>query len=445
MTYSSGSENTWLQRAKRHVHVSGAVGHAGYRYGLQRLKGGAPSVDHAQELLNTLGALKGPVMKVAQMLSSIPDALPPEYSRVLSQLQAHAPPMGIPFVRRRMTSELGPHWRDGFLSFDMNACAAASLGQVHRAVSASGQQLACKLQYPYMMAHVEADLQQLRWFCKAYEWSFQTLDTSDIYDEVCDRLREELDYRRECTHLKIFRSLLAHRPDVRIPEPLPELCTSRLLTMTWLEGVPLKEATSWPLEQRNHIARTLFLAWYEPLYSHGFLHSDPHLGNYTLRPDGSVNILDLGCVRLFEVDLIQGILLLYEALQKEDREMAHEAYRLWGFTSLDHELIDVLNQWARLFYEPLLEDRVRPIQKSLSAHEGRKVAENVHKALRRLGGLRPPRAFVFLDRAAVGLGAAFMHLQAENNWHQLFQQCVKSFDPKALLKNQRVLLDHYTL
>src|SRR5258707_11438635 len=143
-----------------------------------------------------LGGIKGTLMKVAQLLATIPDALPEEYVRELIQLQANAPAMGWPFVRRRMMGELGPDWPGRFKSFEHEAARAASLGQVHRAVAKDGRALACKLQYPDMGSAVEADLSQLKFILSLYERYDRAISTAEIHAEIGERLREELDYRR---------------------------------------------------------------------------------------------------------------------------------------------------------------------------------------------------------------------------------------------------------
>ena len=140
-------------------------------------------------------------MKAAQILATIPDALPKEYAEELRQLQSNAPPMGWPFVRRRMQSELGPDWRSRFADFERQPAAAASLGQVHRARDHEGRVLACKLQYPDMLSAVEADLQQLKMVFGIYRRYDRAIDPSDIYKELAERLREELDYDREARHM----------------------------------------------------------------------------------------------------------------------------------------------------------------------------------------------------------------------------------------------------
>jgi len=423
---------------RRYVRVSTAMGGLAARLAGERYLGFAlDRPRHAADLKAALGGIKGPLMKVAQLLATIPNALPPEYASELVALQANAPAMGWAFVKRRMAGELGPDWEGKFRSFEHAAARAASLGQVHRAVARDGRRLACKLQYPDMASAVEADLNQLRIVLALYERYDRAITTDEIHSEVADRLREELDYLREAAHMRLYRIMLADEPEITVPEPIAALSTHRLLTMTWLDGVPLLEAAKGPLAARNAVARTMFRAWYVPLYGYGVIHGDPHLGNYTVRPDLGINLLDFGCIRIFPARFVKGVIDLYRALDGDDEALAVAAYESWGFRKLNRALIDVLNQWARYVYAPLLEDRKRRIQEAEHSRTGRDIAEAVHRELRALGGVQPPREFVFMDRAAVGLGSVFLHLRAEVNWHRLFHELIDNFDVERLAERQR--------
>jgi predicted unusual protein kinase regulating ubiquinone biosynthesis (AarF/ABC1/UbiB family) len=189
----------------------------------------------------------------------------------------------------------------------------------------------------------------------------------------------------------------------------------------------------------------MFRAWYVPFYEYGVIHGDPHLGNYTVRPhrakdEGAVNLMDFGCIRIFDAKFVKGVIDLYWALERGDRDLAVHAYESWGFKGLNNDVIDVLNRWAKFVYGPLLEDRTRKIQEAESGIYGREVAENVHADLRRLGPVTPPKEFVFMDRAAIGLGSVFLHLKAEINWYQLFHDLIRDFDVKVLAKRQKAAL-----
>ena len=435
-------DNSLGRRVQRYARVSGAMAGVGARLAGERFLGIPMDRDrHANDLKAALGGLKGPLMKVAQIMSTIPDALPREYAKELAQLQANAPSMGWPFIKRRMASELGPDWQSRFGSFEREAAAAASLGQVHRATGPDGQAFACKLQYPDMSSTVEADLRQLKLIFSIYRRYDPSIDTSNIHAEISARLREELDYEREAAHMRLYGLMHEQETAVHVPQPVPELSSKRLLTMTWLEGKPILDFIRERPDLRNEIAMNMFRAWYVPFYYYGVIHGDPHLGNYAVRDDGSVNLLDFGCIRIFPPSFVRGVIDLYNALQNDDEALAVHAYETWGFTNLNKDLLEVLNQWARFVYAPLMEDRDRRIEETNSTVYGAQVAEKVHKDLRALGGVTPPREFVLMDRAAIGLGSVFLHLKAEINWYRLFHDLIRDFDEATLAERQRSAME----
>ncbi|MBA3814287.1 MAG: AarF/ABC1/UbiB kinase family protein [Alphaproteobacteria bacterium] len=438
------SENSLTGRLKRYTHVSAAVGGLMARLvGDQYLGVSLKRPQHADDLKKTLGHLKGPLMKIAQILATVPDMLPPEYATAFLELQSNAPSMGWPFVKRRMQAELGQGWQSHFERFEPTASAAASLGQVHKAEARDGRLLACKLQYPEMGSAVEADLSQLKFILKSFEMVNGSLDTGNLQAEIADRLREELDYLQEAQHMKLFKEMLGVFSFAEVPTVMDSLTTRRLLTMSWLEGEKLLSLRDAPQEVRNEASTYLFKAWYYPLYHYGILHGDPHLGNYSWSPEGKLNLLDFGCIRIFKPSLIQGVLDLYKSFQTGDEDLAVEAYRTWGFTDPTKDLVKVLNLWAKFLYEPLLDDRVRPLDENYSGLKGQKVAGAVFDELKRRGGVKPPREFVFMDRAAVGLGSVFMHLKAQLNWHQLFEELIKDFSVPVLEARQNEVLTQY--
>ncbi len=425
-------------RVKRYARVGTSVGGLAARYAGGRLFGRTlDRAEHAGDLTAALGGLKGPLMKVAQILSTIPDVLPAEYSQQLAQLQTNAPSMGWPFVRRRMATELGPDWQDRFADFEREAAAAASLGQVHRATALDGERLACKLQYPDMASAVEADLQQLKLIFAVYRRYDPSIDPSDVHAELSARLREELDYRREAHNMALYGAILQDEAGVHVPQPRADLSTDRLLTMTWLDGQPLLEAREASQQARNRLAHNLFRAWYWPFYGYGAIHGDPHLGNYTRRQDHTINLLDFGCIRVFRPSFVTAVIDLYNAVCTDDDELAVKAYETWGFARLDKEMIGILNQWARFVYAPLMQDRIAPIQEGGGVMYGAEVAAKIHRELRHKGGIKPPREFVLMDRAAIGLGSVFLHLKAEINWYRLFHELIGSYDEAVLAKRQK--------
>ncbi len=426
----------------RYARVGGMMGGVAARYAGSRImnRDNMDHSRHAADLKAALGGLKGPLMKVAQILSTIPDMVPPEYSEELAQLQTNAPPMGWTFVRRRMKAELGADWAAKFESFDRDASAAASLGQVHKAVHADGRVLACKLQYPDMQSAVEADLSQLNIILSIYKRMDNAIDPTQIAEELEARLREELDYEREAAHMRLYGAMLADQPAITVPEVIADLSTRRLLSMTWLTGNRILDYKARDLDVRNEIAKALFHAWWHPFSHYAVIHGDPHLGNYSVwERDGAagINLLDFGCVRIFPPHFVDGVVNLYRGLLQDDRDMVVAAYEHWGFKNLSNELIDALNIWAGFIYRPLLDDRVRTIADGIAPGDyGRREAFEVHKALRVHGPVTPPREFVFMDRAAIGLGAVFLHLGAELNFYEMFNAAIEDFDVDRVAKAQ---------
>lgn len=439
--------NNFVGRASRYARVSGNVSGVAAKMLAQRMFGSEMRHDaNAMEIAKALGNLKGPLMKVAQLLSTIPDALPPEYAAELATLQTNAPPMGYPFVKRRMAAELGPNWQQRFARFDKAPAAAASLGQVHRAATPEGEEVACKLQYPNMDSAIEADLNQLRMVFNLHKRMRPGIDTSEIHVEIADRLREELDYEREGRAARLYGITFEDDDTIRTPHVLTDLSTRRLLTLGWLEGGRLLNYKERPLEERNTIARTLFRAYWHPFADIGVIHGDPHLGNYTVfEKDGvpaGINLLDYGCIRIFPPSFVRGVVDLYEGLLHDDEDRVVGAYETWGFRGLSRDVIDILNIWARFIYGPILDDRVRTLADGTKPGEyGRREAFSVHQALKEKGPVTVPREFVFMDRAAIGLGAVLLHLQAELNFYEIFQEELSAYAPAAVAERQAKALD----
>jgi predicted unusual protein kinase regulating ubiquinone biosynthesis (AarF/ABC1/UbiB family) len=446
MSERDSEANRFSARAARYARVGANVGGVAARIAGTKLFGlEGRNATNAEALAKALGGLKGPLMKVAQLVATIPDVVPPEYAAELQKLQSEAPPMGAAFVKRRMQAELGASWRERFGEFDLKPAAAASLGQVHRALSQDGAPLACKLQYPDMESAVEADISQLEILFGLHRRMGAVIDTSEIAKEISARVREELDYRREARHVALYRQMLAATPEVRVPDVAPELSTRRLLTMGWLDGDKILNHKQASQQIRDRISTAMFRAWWRPFSHHGVIHGDPHLGNYTVFQEGGepqgINLLDYGCIRIFPPSFVGGVVDLYRGLLEGDDTRVVHAYEVWGFKGLTKELIDILNIWARFIYGPLLEDRTRRIAEGVSPAEyGRKQAFQVHSALKARGPVTVPREFVFMDRAAIGLGGVFLHLDAELNFHKLFEQEIEAFGVERVASEQGAAL-----
>ena len=213
--------------------------------------------------------------------------------------------------------------------------------------------------------------------------------------------------------------------------------------MTWMEGKPVLSYKEAPLEDRNRNALAMCQAWWFPFSHYGVIHGDPHLGNYSVierdgKPAG-LNLLDFGCIRTFPVKFVGGVVDLYRGLLEGDRPRIVHAYETWGFEKLSNDLIDVMNVWAKFIYGPLLDDRERRIAEDVPPGEyGRREMGQVHRSLKEMGPVKVPREFVFMDRAAIGLGGVFLHLGARANWYRLFNETIEGFDLQTVAARQRV-------
>ncbi|MBZ0215044.1 MAG: hypothetical protein K8F25_00695, partial [Fimbriimonadaceae bacterium] len=333
-------------------------------------------------------------------------------------------------------------WQNRFMEFDRQASASASLGQVHHAISLEDHELACKLQYPDMESAVAADLKQIDVIFALHRRMNPAIDTSEMGAEIAARLTEELDYDREARHMHLYTAMLKNLPEVRVPGVYPEISTKRLLSMDWLHGEPILNFKEDSLQIRNRLASAMFKAWWHPFANYGVIHGDPHLGNYTVFRDAhkvpqGINLLDYGCIRIFPPRFVGGVMDLYSGLLENNREKVVGAYESWGFKGLNNDIVDILDIWARFIFGPLLDNRVRTVADGVKPGQyGRKEAFQVHQALKEKGPVTIPREFVFMDRAAIGLGGVFLHLGAELNFHQLFNQEIDGFNLKQLTKKQ---------
>ena len=437
-------KDKFSKRASRYIQLSGQVGGLLAKLGANKFLG--MDIDknkHALNLKKDLGEVKGPFMKIAQLVSMIPDALPIEYSNQLMQLQSHAPSMGESFVTRRMANELGENWKKFFLNFNTTASYAASLGQVHKAKLKNGDIVACKLQYPNMQSAVNADLNQFKIVLNLFEKYNKAIKTKKIFLEIKDRLVEEIDYVNEIKNIKIFEKIFNSNKSVNIPRIYKNCSTKRLITMSWLQGESLEDVIKYSKNKKEfseRIATNIFNTWYMPFYKFCVIHGDPHFGNYSFKKNGDINLFDFGCVRFFPIKFVKAVLNLYYALEKKDEDLTIEAYKTWGFKKINKELIKILNLWASYIYGPLLEDKKRLIQGEKNRGYGIDVANNVYKELKKIGGVEPPKEFVFIDRAAIGMGSLFMKLDVKLNWHKLFKDLIKDFDEKRILKERNRII-----
>jgi predicted unusual protein kinase regulating ubiquinone biosynthesis (AarF/ABC1/UbiB family) len=300
-----------------------------------------------------------------------------------------------------------------------------------------------------MASAVETDLSNLDLLFSLHRRASAAIDTREIAREIRERVREELDYQREAKIARLYRVMLADRPFVRVPRVEESLSTRRLLTMHWLDGEPLTAFEAASQEARDAIAVGLFEAWWRPFLRYGVIHGDPHLGNYTVvgsrgesHVDG-VNLFDYGCVRIFPPRFVLGVVELYWALQANDKARIAQAYEMWGFRKLTPGVSEAMTIWARFMCGPVLDDRVRTAADGVKPSEyGRREIGQVTRALRAEGGGLPiPREFVFLERATIGIGSAFLRLGARLNFHRMYEDAIAGLDEEALARRQAGALE----
>jgi predicted unusual protein kinase regulating ubiquinone biosynthesis (AarF/ABC1/UbiB family) len=260
-------------------------------------------------LARTLGELKGPVMKLGQLASLSAGLLPRELSEKLESLRQNAPPVPFELLAEQIEAELGAPPARLFAAFDPQPCAAASIGQVYRAVLDDGRPVAVKVQYPGIDRTVDADLAHLR----AALWAAGVLGRqrrifSDLFDEISAHVREELDYCREADNARLLADFHRTRhPFVHIPEVVGERSSQRVLTLTFAGGDPIDTAADYAQPIRDLLGDRLLEILYAELFGLGAIHGDPNPANYAFRPDGSFALYDFGCLERFTPQEQRGI------------------------------------------------------------------------------------------------------------------------------------------
>lgn len=370
----------------------------------------------AENIAQILGNLKGPVMKVGQLLAMVPGLLSEEFQSEFSKLQQTSPEMGKEFVKRRMSQELGANWEKLFDEFEIKPRFAASIGQVHYAV-ADGRALACKLQYPNIEKIAESDIEQVFGFVKFLSKFKRPLILDPIFEELKEKLLQECDYLNESKNISDFKEIYKNHPNIKIPEVIHEKTTKHLLTMQWMESDNINELKNKSEEERKYYLKLLFKAWYYSFYKFGLIHADPHAGNFGFKND-SVFLYDFGCVKRLDKNFINGVLSLREAFLEGSKKKEIEAYELWGFQDFDYEM---LNSWAKFVYAPTLEDKDVILDSSYTK-SAKNILQEIFKKASEKGGIKLPRSFLLFDRATVGMGSAFMNLNVKVNYYQLLEE-----------------------
>lgn len=383
-------------------------------------------IETAMKIVESSQELRGAFTKLVQLLSMRDDILPAQMLDVLSSVQSSVPPMDYPLIREQVRRELGAPPEKAFAEFDEDAFAAASLGQVHRAVTRDGVEVVVKVQYPGVEDSVRHDLQNIKALLKTLtmigrDVLRQRIDSSQVYRELEARLHEELDYENEARNIALFRRMFADDGEVLIPAVYPELSSRRVLTMEKIDGYPLADILAPGVEQslKDWVAIKYFRVLWRQLFEYGVLHADPNPGNYLVTFHPKLGVLDFGAIRIFPAPLRRAYRAFAQAILAADEAALAASYLELGYLNPGddprpmHEIVDIVFEPIRVDgpYDPRSYDAVeRGLRVARIALEHRIFNDPDHR--------------VMLVRALMGLDAYMKQLGTITNWRAEFQRCV---------------------
>ena len=427
-------------RAKRALQVGSLTTSVGSSYLWHTLKRPFQSANkkeqelldlHLQNALRIVESsreLRGAFMKLVQMLSMRSDLFPSEVLHILSVVQSSVPPMDYDLIRAQVKKELGKYPEQLFKSFDREAFAAASLGQVHRACLKSGEEVVMKVQYPGVDETVEQDLKNIQALLHIFtlitrDVLRQKFDASEIYQEMEERLKEELDYLHEASNIALFQRLFADDADVIIPRVYPDFSSRRVLTMGCIDGYKIQDILAPGVDKalKDWVAIKYFRITWRQIVEFGVLHTDPHPGNYLVTYHPKLAMLDFGSVRVFPDEIRTGYLMLAKAILERDEKTMACCFVLLGYLGPDDDPAPLVRVMYIIF-EPVLEDRVYDPRDFDSVGKTMEItAIGLENRIFRAPGHR-----LFLVRALLGLDSYVHQFGTVTNWHRLFRECVES-------------------
>jgi predicted unusual protein kinase regulating ubiquinone biosynthesis (AarF/ABC1/UbiB family) len=378
----------------------------------------------AEQVADALGHMKGALMKLGQMASYLDQGMPEHVRVALAQLQQNAPPMSAELAEGMIERELGRSPLEVFAEWDPAPIAAASIGQVHRAMTHDGRAVAVKVQYPGVDEAVEADLGNVGLLFAGMSQVFDGLDHAPLVAELRERLREELDYRNEATNQTLFAAYYDGHPFIHVPRVLDEYSTRRVLTSELADGVDWSEMLTWGQDERNMAAETIYRFAFGSLYRLHVFNGDPHPGNYVFRPGGHVTFLDFGLVKHFEAstllqfeEMIRAIVLRPDAA--EFRRIIEGIGLLrpnMPFT--DDEVVDYFGH----FYEFVLRDGVCTITADYASETVRRFFDTTGPYGPIMKASNVPPSMVIIQRINLGLYAIFGEMRATANWRRIAEE-----------------------
>ena len=393
------------------------------------------AIRSAEDVARVLGGMNGAIMKAGQMLSFIADGLPPEAQAALATLQQDVPPMAPSLAEGVIRDELGADPEHLFLDWNPVPLGAASIGQVHKAVTRHGEVVAVKVQYPGVDKAIKSDLDNAEVLYGLFaSFALKNLDVKALVDELRARMADELDYRLEAELQAEFAERYEGHPFIHVPHVLPELSSRRVLTTEWVDGMRFEEfATTADHDTKQKAAEVIFRFAQGAIQHHHVFNGDPHPGNYIFHPDGSVTFLDFGLVKRWgpgELESLSGVL---DRIIERDPVGTAAAAVAAGFLPPDHGLDpQLLFEYVSGPYEPFMVECFTYTRAWVS-----KALQTVVDMQGRFGEvirlLNMPPSYVILDRVVWGISALLGRLEATNNWADLLAEYRKGAPPSTEL------------
>jgi predicted unusual protein kinase regulating ubiquinone biosynthesis (AarF/ABC1/UbiB family) len=387
-------------------------------------------IKNALKIVERSKELRGAFTKLVQMLSMRDDILPMEVLQVLSAVQSSVPPMDYALIRKQIVRELGSAPEELFASFEADAFAAASLGQVHKARLKSGEVVVVKIQYPGVEETVNQDLQNIKALLHTFtligrDVMRQKIDSTDVYRELEERLHEELDYINEAKNIALFQKMFRDDDEVIIPNVYPDLSSRRVLTMSLLEGYPFQDVLAPGVDQalKDWVAIKYFRIVWKQIFEYGILHADPNPGNYLVTYHPKLAILDFGSIRIFPEPIRAAYHQLAKAILVRDTQTMADCFVRLDYLDRDDDPEPMI-RIMQIIFEPVLQDRRYDPRHYNSVEKGMEIAGIAfeHRIF------KDPGHRVFLVRALMGMDAYLKQFGTITNWHREFKRCVDAVE-----------------
>jgi predicted unusual protein kinase regulating ubiquinone biosynthesis (AarF/ABC1/UbiB family) len=375
----------------------------------------------AQDVADTLGTMKGVLMKLGQLASYVDDGLAPPARRVLGRLQDSVPPMSPELAAGVIAAELGAPPEEVFGQWDPLPIAAASIGQVHRAITADGRAVAVKVQYPGIAETIAADLGNVGLLRSLLRMAAPSQDVTELIEELRERIGEELDYLREAQSQRRFAAYFDGHPTITVPRIVDQLSTARVITSELATGARFAEMLDWPQEEKDLAAETIYRFTFRSLYELHAFNGDPHPGNYLFEPGGRVTFLDFGLVKNFSADELEPLVQMIQALCiEQDTEKFRRAMEDAGFLTPSAPIpTDQVVEHMSLFYDTVA---VRG-RKTMTSEYASAVARRYVDFKSPLAAYaKIPRSYVVLQRINLGLFAILGRMSATADWRAISEE-----------------------